>query len=61
MNGYEWILMKFLEGWKVAQGTIDYISVAIPIPFPYFAPIFTPVMYFQWDSNSLLLFGRWQH
>jgi len=27
--------------------------------FPYFAPIYHHVMYFQWDSKSLLLSTRW--
>jgi len=30
-------------------------------PFLCFALIFYPIMYFQLDSNSLLLFARWQH
>ena len=30
--------------------------MAILIPFPYFASIFTPIMHFQWDSKGLLLY-----
>ena len=37
------------------QRPIDQILVAIRIPFSYFAQLFTPVMHFQWDNNSLIV------
>jgi len=39
------LLMSFFVGWGVANRLSDD-------PFPYFAPIFTPTIHFQRDSNS---------
>jgi len=40
--GCELIWITFLEGWGMAQWTVNYILVTVQITFPYFAPIFDP-------------------
>jgi len=34
--------------------------VAIRVPFHILSQFFTPVMHFQWDSSSSLLYARWR-
>jgi len=31
------------------------------VTLPLFPPIYHPIMYFEWHSNSLAVFARWQH
>jgi len=60
-KGYEQTLIKLFGevGQEIRKYPLDLVVTRILIT--YFAPIFHPIKYFQWDSNSSLLFTRLQH
>ena len=48
-------------GWDMSQGTVNYIVVQFWSSSAILSQCFLPIMHFQLDCSSLLLFCRQQH